>query len=160
MSSSSLGLIIELLVAVLLITTIGYCMVLNARLKALRGDEHFLKATIGELMAATEVAERAIIGLKATTREAEQALGQKLRDAQSFRTEFQNTPPARHPAPAPQIQPPAPRAAPQSIPQPRQVASVMESFEEELTQPQSTQTPQVPRDFRMFTRSSFSGRNG
>ena len=34
----SLGLIIESLVAVLLVLTIGYCMLLNARLKRLKAD--------------------------------------------------------------------------------------------------------------------------
>jgi hypothetical protein len=51
--SHSLGLIIESLVAVLLMLTIGYCMLLNARLKRLKADEHSLKATIGELNTAT-----------------------------------------------------------------------------------------------------------
>src|SRR5437588_458118 len=97
MSSGSLGLIIEFLVAILLVITIGYCMLLNKRLKHLRADEHLLRATIGELLAATEVAERAIIGLKATTREAEVALGAKLREAQKLRNEIQ-----------PQAQPQAP----------------------------------------------------
>ena len=38
------------LVAVLLMLTIGYCMLLNKRLKRLKADEHSLKATIGELI--------------------------------------------------------------------------------------------------------------
>lgn len=170
MSSAGLGLIIELLVAVLLVTTIGYCMVLNKRLKALRADEHLLKATIGELLAATEVAERAIIGLKATTREAEIALGQKLRDAQTIRNEFENYVPQRQaqPARAPQPavpQPPVQRAAPQAVatlqaPTPQQVATALRGLEHELAQPPATPAPQAPRDFRMFTRSSFSSRNG
>jgi hypothetical protein len=163
MSSAGLGLIIELLVAVLLITTIGYCMVLNQRLKALRADEHILKATIGELLSATEVAERAIIGLKATTREAEQALGQKLRDAQTLRKEFQDyapamqrqTQPVQAPAPPPR-QPPAQHQAPA----PQQVATALRGLEHELTQNPANPAPQAQRDFRMFTRSSFSSRNG
>jgi hypothetical protein len=44
--SFSFGLMIESLVAVLLLITIGYCMILNRRLKRLRGDEQALKATI------------------------------------------------------------------------------------------------------------------
>ncbi len=50
----SLGIAIESLVALLLMLTIGYCMLLNARLKRLKADEHSLKATIGELITATE----------------------------------------------------------------------------------------------------------
>lgn len=44
----SFGLVIESLVAVLLVLTIGYCMLLNKRLKRLRSDEQSLKATISE----------------------------------------------------------------------------------------------------------------
>ena len=62
----SLGLVIELLVAALLALTIGYCLVLNRRLKRLQADEQALRATISELITATEIAERAILGLKAT----------------------------------------------------------------------------------------------
>ena len=45
--SHSLGLVIEGLVAVLLVLTIGYCRLLNKRLKRLKADEQSLKATIG-----------------------------------------------------------------------------------------------------------------
>ena len=50
--SHSLGVAIESLVAILLMLTIGYCMLLNARLKRLKADEHSLKATIAELITA------------------------------------------------------------------------------------------------------------
>ena len=76
--SHSLGIIIESLVAVLLMLTIGYCMLLNARLKRLKADEHSLKATIGELITATEIAERAIGGLKHTVRDVNEHLGSQL----------------------------------------------------------------------------------
>ena len=74
----SLGLIIETLVALLLIVTIGYCMLLNARLKRLKADEHSLKAVIGELITATEIAERAIGGLKLTVRDVNEHLGSQI----------------------------------------------------------------------------------
>ena len=48
--SHSLGIVIESLVAVLLMLTIGYCMLLNKRLQRLKADEHSLKATIAELL--------------------------------------------------------------------------------------------------------------
>lgn len=82
MTGLPLGQIIELLVAVLLVLTIGYCVVLNARLKRLRSDEEALKATISELVTATEIAERAIHSLKTTAIEADRALGQRLKDAE------------------------------------------------------------------------------
>ena len=78
------ALIIESLVAILLMLTIGYCTVLNRRLKRLKADEHSLKATISELITATEIAERAITGLKLTVRECDQNLGERLRTAERF----------------------------------------------------------------------------
>ena len=77
----SLGMAIEALVAVLLLITIGYCMLLNNRLKRLRSDEHSLKAVIAELITATEIAERAIGGLKHAVRDVNENLGDKLATA-------------------------------------------------------------------------------
>ncbi|MBR1219762.1 chemotaxis protein [Bradyrhizobium sp. U87765 SZCCT0131] len=74
----SMGMIIETLVAMLLVATIGYCMLLNSRLKRLKADEQSLKATIAELITATEIAERAIGGLKITVRECNENLGSRL----------------------------------------------------------------------------------
>ena len=79
--SHSLGVAIESLVAILLMLTIGYCMLLNSRLKRLKADEHSLKATIGELITATEIAERAIGGLKHTVRDVNENLGNQLTSA-------------------------------------------------------------------------------
>jgi len=76
--SHSFGIAIESLVAILLVLTIGYCMLLNNRLKRLKADEHSLKATIGELITATEIAERAIGGLKHTVRDVNENLGNQL----------------------------------------------------------------------------------
>src|SRR5436189_1387810 len=76
--SHLLGIAIESLVAVLLILTIGYCILLNRRLKRLKVDEHSLKVTIGELITATEIAERAIGGLKHTVRDVNEHLGSQL----------------------------------------------------------------------------------
>ena len=74
----SFGFVIEALVAVLLVVTIGYCMLLNKRLLRLKADEQSLKATIGELITATEIAERAIGGLKHTVRDVNENLGDQI----------------------------------------------------------------------------------
>ena len=79
--SHSFGIVIESLVALLLMLTIGYCMLLNARLKRLKADENSLKATIAELITATEIAERAIGGLKHTVRDVNVNLGNQLNSA-------------------------------------------------------------------------------
>lgn len=76
--SHSFGLVIESLVAVLLLLTIGYCMLLNRRLKRLRADEQSMRGMIAELITATEIAERAIGGLKLTVRECDENLGAQL----------------------------------------------------------------------------------
>ncbi|TYC65046.1 chemotaxis protein [Stappia sp. BW2] len=84
MSTLPLGMIIEGLVAVLLVITIGYCFTLNSRLQRLRADEEVLRATISELMTATEIAERAILGLKTTAAEADKTLGSRLKQAETM----------------------------------------------------------------------------
>jgi hypothetical protein len=75
------GFVIESLVAILLMLTIAYCVILNNRLKRLKADEQALKATIAELITATEIAERAVAGLKTTAQECDQTLGERLRSA-------------------------------------------------------------------------------
>jgi hypothetical protein len=80
--SNAFGFMIEMLVAILLLFTIGYCVVLNNRLKRLKADEQTLKATIAELITATEIAERAVAGLKTTAHECDRSLGERLRGAE------------------------------------------------------------------------------
>lgn len=80
----SLGLIIESLVAILLAVTIGFSVLLNRRLKHLKADEQSLRATISELITATEIAERAIAGLKTTVHDCDATLGERLRSAERF----------------------------------------------------------------------------
>jgi hypothetical protein len=80
--SHSFGLIIESLVAVLLLLTIGYCVLLNSRLKRLKADEQALKGTISELITATEIAGRAVAGLKAAAQECDGTLGERMREAE------------------------------------------------------------------------------
>jgi hypothetical protein len=82
--SHNFGMLIESVVAILLLLTIGYCVLLNRRLRRFKADEHSLKATISELITATEIAERAIAGLKVTVRECDQNLGERLRTAERF----------------------------------------------------------------------------
>ncbi len=84
MSTPPVGMIIEGLVAILLLVTIAYCWILNSRLQRLRADEETLRATISELMTATEIAERAILGLKATASEADKSLGTRLSQAEKM----------------------------------------------------------------------------
>jgi hypothetical protein len=84
------ALLIESVVAGLLALTIAYCMILNRRLKKLKADERSLKAIIGDLISATEAAERAVAGLKATARASENTLGERLRSAERLSVDLEN----------------------------------------------------------------------
>ena len=84
--SYNIGLMIESLVAVLLVLTILYCARLNKQIGQLKADEKLMKASIVELVMATEKAERAIGGLKLTAREAEETLGTRLRESEAYCT--------------------------------------------------------------------------
>jgi hypothetical protein len=86
--SNLIPLTIESLVALLLLLTILYCVRLNAQLTRLRADETVMRTTIAELTIASESAERAILGLKQTVREADDTLGERLRTAERFCAEI------------------------------------------------------------------------
>ena len=86
--SNGIGIMIEGLVAILLMLTVGYCMLLNRRLKLLKADEQSLRATISELVTATEIAERAIAGLKVTVHECDIGLGERLSRAETMTVEL------------------------------------------------------------------------
>jgi hypothetical protein len=74
--------LIETLVCVLLATTIGWCVVLDRRLKKLKADEHTMRRTIVDLVGATERAERAIAGLRGIVTDCDETIAAHLRDAE------------------------------------------------------------------------------
>ena len=90
------GFMIESMVSVLLLLTILYCVRLNRQLRLLKADEQSLRATISELITATEIAERAIAGLKSTMRDGEQTLGERLERVEALSAELERA--ARAPA--------------------------------------------------------------
>ena len=69
----------DLLVAVLLVACISTSVSLGRRITRLKGDESAMRQTIGDLMVATESAERAISGLRTTLSECDRTLGERLR---------------------------------------------------------------------------------
>jgi hypothetical protein len=83
-----LPLTIESLVSILLLLTILYCIRLNEQLKRLKADGTSMQQTVAELITATESAERAIVGLKATVREADETLGERLKAAEQYTVEM------------------------------------------------------------------------
>ena len=82
------GFAIESMVSVLLLLTILYCVRLNRQLRLLKADEQSLRITISELITATEIAERAIGGLKQTMREGEQVLTSRLQRSEELSSEI------------------------------------------------------------------------
>ncbi|AWN45659.1 glutamyl-tRNA reductase [Methylobacterium terrae] len=72
----------DLLVAVLLVACIGTSVSLGRRITRLKGDEAAMRQTIGDLMVATESAERAITGLRTTLAECDRTLAERLRLAE------------------------------------------------------------------------------
>lgn len=80
--TQSVGLLMEGLVAVLLLITIGFCLVLNRKIGLLRADEHMLRTTITELNKTTVRAETAIKGLRGIAAEANETLGEQMKDAE------------------------------------------------------------------------------
>ncbi|MBZ0217767.1 MAG: DUF6468 domain-containing protein [Fimbriimonadaceae bacterium] len=84
----NISLIIEGLVSILLLLTIGYCMVLNRRLKLLRADESVLRNTISDLTKASLRAEEAIAGLRIAAGEAETHLAGQTRHAHDISREL------------------------------------------------------------------------
>jgi hypothetical protein len=86
----SLGLVVEGAVAVLLALTIGYCVVLNSRLKRLHSDRDMLRQMVADLVGATNLANQAIKELKQSAVEADLALSSRLEEAERFGVELAN----------------------------------------------------------------------
>jgi hypothetical protein len=129
-------------------------MLLNTRLKRLKADEHSLKAVIAELITATEIAERAIGGLKLAVREVNDNLGNQMAVATQMSEQLKRQlaesdsvvrrlsrianaarPTNAAPEPAPEIKPepviaPAPVAEPVKVSGAKAVAAAAQAFSE------------------------------
>ena len=90
MLGMSLGLIVESSVAILLATTIGYCIVLNQRLKRLHADRDTLRKMVVDLVQATALANAAVQELKTAALEADTVLNGRLEEAEKFGIELAN----------------------------------------------------------------------
>lgn len=85
-----LGIFVEGAVAVLLALTIGYCTVLNQRLKRLHADKDVMRQMVADLVSATNLADQAIKELKQTAVEADLSLNSRLEEAERFGIELAN----------------------------------------------------------------------
>jgi Domain of unknown function (DUF6468) len=88
--TGNVGLVIELMVVGLLCVTIGYCMVLDKRLRAVRADEAVMRKTVVELSTATERAERAIDSLRHTLGDCDRTLAERLRVAERYTADLED----------------------------------------------------------------------
>ena len=85
-----LGLFIEGAVAILMALTIGYCVLLNQRLKRLHQDKDAMRHMVADLVGATNLANQAIKELKSTAVEADLSLTARLEEAERFGIELAN----------------------------------------------------------------------
>jgi hypothetical protein len=86
----SLGIIVEGAVAILLATTIGYCVVLNQKLRRLHADRDTLRKMVSDLVQATALANTAVHELKTAALEADTVLNSRLEEAEKFGIELAN----------------------------------------------------------------------
>jgi len=84
------GVFVESAVSVLLVVTIGYCVVLNERLKRLHADRSALALMVTDLIRATDLANAAVKELQATAVEADAAHGARIEEAERFGIELAN----------------------------------------------------------------------
>lgn len=82
--SASFGIAVDLLVAVLLVATIVTSIGLSRRVARMKADESSMRTTIGDLVIATDSAERAVATLRATLGDCDRTLGERLRSAQHY----------------------------------------------------------------------------
>jgi len=85
-----LGIFVEGAVAILLALTIGYCVLLNQRLKRLHQDKDAMKQMVADLVSATNLANQAIKELKSTAVEADLTLSARMEEAERFGVELAN----------------------------------------------------------------------
>ena len=81
---TALPVFLESVVALLLVITLGYCFVLERRMRAFRSNQEALRTLICDLDSATGRAERAVAGLSLTTKEAQSGLESKINDARNL----------------------------------------------------------------------------
>lgn len=86
----SLGIVVETAVTILLATTIGYCVVLNQRLKRLHADRDQLRKMVADLVQATTLANAAVGELKSAAVEADAMLQARMQEAEKYGVELAN----------------------------------------------------------------------
>ncbi len=86
--SFDLSMAINLLVAVLLVITIGYCIILNKKLKAMRSAQDEMQQLIGTFNAAADKARSSVDQLKKTGDEIGLSLEREIDRAKAMRDDL------------------------------------------------------------------------
>lgn len=84
--SPAISVAADILVAILLVATIATSLRLSRQMVRLKADESAMRATVADLVAATDAAERAITGLRSTVSDSERALTDRLSAAMRHST--------------------------------------------------------------------------
>jgi hypothetical protein len=82
--STVVNVLADLLLAILLVSTIASSVALSRRITKLKADESAMRKTAAELIVASETAERAIAGLRTTLGECDRTLADRLRTAERY----------------------------------------------------------------------------
>ena len=85
----STGFLVEAMVAVLLVVTIGYCILLNRKLNRLHADRSELAKLVADLMTATSLANDALRELRAVAGETDGKLTAHIARAESLNADFE-----------------------------------------------------------------------
>ena len=83
--SSAINTLADCLLAVLLVATIVSCVALSRRITRLKSDESAIRKTVGELMLASNTAERAIAGLRTTLGDCDRTLAERFAHGRALR---------------------------------------------------------------------------
>ncbi|MBT3534658.1 MAG: hypothetical protein HN478_12320, partial [Rhodospirillaceae bacterium] len=81
-------LILNGVVAVLLLITVIYCLILNRRLTALRGNQDEMRQLLSQFTLATRQAEASVSELKEASDQIGVALGQRVTEARALADEL------------------------------------------------------------------------
>jgi Domain of unknown function (DUF6468) len=138
------GFLVETMVSILLLLTILYCVRLNSQLRLLKADEQSLRATISELVTATEIAERAIGGLKSTMRDGEQTLSARMDRSEQLSADIER-----------QL-----RAGEELLARLTRIAGAGRPADETPTVPDAKEVAAAAQAFAERTRARMSGQSG
>ncbi|MBL4645568.1 MAG: hypothetical protein COA52_10455 [Hyphomicrobiales bacterium] len=98
---------VDILVCILLVVTIGYCSVLNRRLKRLRDEESIMRATVQEMVNTSALADRALKDLRTMAETTDATLHSRIIEAEKLAKYLAGFTPSNAPSVEPAVMQPA-----------------------------------------------------